>query len=162
MKSIQCILTIIMAVFLIGMMPDLADAKIETITISPDKFVPVTGADNYVRYPDWVTSRDDNAALYWAKIKFPNNVNRLEQVIYYHRGTGGGMSLTIYRSKVGRVYSDGVIIIFSDDDSNEIIKVKRDIPDHPKVDDSWTYWILVSCSNSDVYFHGVKIKVSTE
>ena len=70
MKSIQSILTIILAIFLIGMMPNLADAKTKTIKISPDKLVPYTGSDNYMMWPAYVTSAM-GPCYYWANIKFP-------------------------------------------------------------------------------------------
>ena len=162
MKSIQNILTIMLVVFLIGMMPNLSDAEVKTIIISPDKFVPQTGEDNYDRLPSYVTSADSSSVRYWAKIKFPNNVNRLKQLIYYHQSFTGSVSVVqIYRSIVGVSGLELIYSALSLDNSGDIIKIREDIPDEPKVDNSWTYWVWVSCSNSDALVYGVKIKVST-
>jgi hypothetical protein len=162
MKSIQSILTIILTVFLIGMMPNLADAATKTITISPDKLVPTTGADNYNRSPAYVSSANGFTVGYWAKIKFPNNVNRLKQLIYYHQGFSlAGTAMVIYRSRVGVSGLEIIGSVVTNDDSGDIIKIQKNIPGEPKVDESWTYWIFFQIDANSVYVYGAKIKVST-
>ena len=161
MKSIQSFLTIILAVCLIGMAPNLADAGNKTITVNPVQLVPTTTEDNYRIYPSWVTSDDGTPVVFRAIIKFPNNVNKLKELTYYHDATSGTTTVIIYRSRMGNNV-ELIDAATSSDNSGTIIEVTENISGSPKVNKSWTYWVYVSCSSSSAQVHGIKIKVSTK
>ena len=162
MKSTHSILTIILAVCLVGMVPNLADAKtIKTITIRPENFVPISGADNYNMSPLFVSTNDGTFCSYWAKINFPKNAKRIEKLTYYHWAVGGSISVSLNRSKVGENI-EYIGQVFSSDHTAKIIKLETDILPEHKVNKKWTYLLYLSVSSNQATFGGAQIDFSTK
>ena len=162
MKSTYSILTIILVVFLVGMVPNLADAKtIKTITIRPENFVPLSGADNYYMSPLYVSTTDGTFCTYWAKINFPKNAKHINKLTYYHLAWGGSITVYIYRCKVGEDI-EFVGQIWSNDDTSTLIKVETDILPKHKVNKKWTYLLYLSISSNQAQFRGAQIDFSTK
>ena len=161
MKSIQSVLTIILAFFLIGMMPNLADAKSKTIKILPTDMVPVRSGINDDITPAYVSSADAFPCRYYFQIKMPEDARKIMAITYYHRGWDAEpwTSTMLYRCKMGNNIF-GVGGASSNDNTGNSVPV-TDVIDS-NVEKGWTYYLIITAGGMYSEIQGVKIKVTVK
>ena len=163
MKFIQSVLTIIMAVLLIGMMPNLVNAKSKTKTIKilPTDMVPVRAGINDDITPAYVSSANTFSCKYYFQIQMPEDARKIMAITYYHRGWNAEpwTSVMLYRCKMGNN-------IFGVGGASSIDNTGNSVPVTDAIDSTvekgWTYYIRVYVPHNDMGVEGIKIKYTTK
>jgi hypothetical protein len=163
MKSIQTILTLILVVLMVGMMPNLADAKkkTQTITISPDKFVPETPANNYEITPNYASSTNANFCRYWVKIQLPKKAKSIQNFSYFHAGYGGSTYAYLCRCRPSN-WQDYLGYASANASGGQVYKITDDTINNGDVIKGYTYYLLLYVSGDNAYILGAEVTINTK
>jgi hypothetical protein len=128
--------------------------------IWPDKFIPLNNHQNSQQSLVSVYSNSSDPVAFYADLKLPVG-SEIKKLVYFHYGTGAaGTSVALHRQKLGKDTSPALMLAFSFDNTNQIVKLTN-IPTDPAADlvvrKGYRYFLAIVSLNEDSEILGVRI-----